>query len=104
MQLTITTRHYPEMTDALRAEIEERIDKLEHFFSRIVEAKVTLTGEKHRHLAEVALHLPTGKRLTAKEEAVSMEAAVDLAIKKVESQVKRFKEKRRDRKRTSVRA
>ncbi len=102
MQLNITTRHYPEMTDALRAEVEDRMAKLEHFCDRILEARVILTGEKHRHQAEIAIHLPRGKRLTAKEVATSMESAIDLAAKKIESQVKKFKEKRRDRKRVST--
>lgn len=102
MKLNITTRHYPEMTDALRAEVEERMAKLEHFFDRILEARVILTGEKHRHQAEVTMRLPRGKRLTAKEVSTSMESAVDMAAKKIESQVKKFKEKRRDRKRVSV--
>lgn len=102
MKLNITTRHYPEMTDALRAEVEERMAKLEHFFDRILEARVILTGEKHRHQAEMAVHLPRGKRLTAKEVSTSMESAVDMAAKKIESQVKKFKEKRQDRKRVSA--
>lgn len=102
MQMNITTRHYPEMTEALRAEVEGRLSRLERFFDRILEARVILTGEKHRHQAEIALHLPRGKRLTAKEVSTSMESAVDMAAKKIESQVKKFKEKRRDRKRANV--
>lgn len=100
--MNITTRHYPEMTEALRAEVEGRLSRLERFFDRILEARVILTGEKHRHQAEIALHLPRGKRLTAKEVSTSMESAVDMAAKKIESQVKKFKEKRRDRKRANV--
>ncbi|HBE74073.1 MAG TPA: ribosome-associated translation inhibitor RaiA [candidate division Zixibacteria bacterium] len=102
MQMNITTRHYPDMTDALRAGVEDRLFKMERFFDRILEARVILTGEKHRHQAEITLHLPRGKRLSAKEVSTSMETAVDMAAKKIESQVKKFKEKRRDRKRVSV--
>jgi putative sigma-54 modulation protein len=102
MQLNITTRHYPEMNEALRSEVEDRMAKMERFFDRILEARVILTSEKHRHQAEITIHLPRGKRLTAKEISTSMESAVDMAAKKIESQVKKFKEKRRERKRVSV--
>ena len=88
MNLNITTRHFEGLTDALRGEVEERIFKLEKFFDRIDEVKVILTEEKHRHIVEIAIHLPAGKRLSAREESVDMAAAVELATKKIEAQVK----------------
>lgn len=103
MQLNITTRHYPEMSQTLRTEIEGRMFKMEKFFDRILETRVILSGEKHRHQAEITVHLPRGKRLTAKEVATTMEAAVDMAARKIESQLKKFKERRRDQKRVSLR-
>jgi putative sigma-54 modulation protein len=104
MRLSITTRHFDGMTDALRAVIEEQVFKLDKFFDRIDQTKVVLTEEKHRHIAEITVHLPGGVRLAAREEASNPAAAIDLAVKKLETQVKKVKERRRDnRKRQSRR-
>ena len=103
MELNITTRHFDGMTDSLRSDIEARVTKLERFFDRLSEVKVVLSEEKHRHLAEINIHLPGGVRLIAKEEAPDIWAAVDLAIKKIETQVKKVKERRRDNKKRQSR-
>ncbi len=103
MDLNITTRHFEGLTDPLRSDIETRIAKLEKFFDRIVEAKVTLSEEKNRQIAEVSIHLPGGIRLLAKEEAGDMWASVEKAIKKIEVQVKKVKDRKKDRKRTTLR-
>ena len=98
MRLSITTRHFDGMSDALRAVIEEQVLKLERFFDRIDQTKVVMTEEKHRHIAEVTVHLPGGVRLAAREEASNPAAAIDLAVKKLEIQVKKVMERRRDNK------
>lgn len=102
MDLNITTRHFDGLTDSLRSDIETRMVKLEKFFDRIVEAKVILSEEKNRQIVEVSIHLPGGVRLLAKEEAGDMWAAVDLAIKKIEVQVKKVKDRKKDKKRISL--
>jgi len=103
MELNITTRHFDGLTDSLRSDIETRMAKLEKFFDRIVEAKVILSEEKNRQIAEVSLHLPGGVRLLAKEEANDMWASVETAIKKLEVQVKKAKDRKKDRSRTTLR-
>lgn len=103
MDLNITTRHFDGLSDSLRSDIETRMIKLEKFFDRIVEAKVTLSEEKNRQIAEISIHLPGGVRLLAKEEAGDMWAAAELAIKKIEIQVKKVKDRKKDRKRTTLR-
>jgi len=103
MDLNITTRHFDGLTDSLRSDIEMRMAKLEKFFDRIVEAKVTLSEEKNRQIVEVSIHLPGGIRLLAKEEAGDMWAAAETAIKKIEIQVKKVKDRKKDRKRTTLR-
>jgi ribosomal subunit interface protein len=103
MKLNITTRHFDQLTDSLRSEIEDRVSRLAKFFDRIVEAKVILAGEKNRMIAEVSLHLPGGVRLLAKEQAGDMRAAVEMAVKKIEVQVKKVKDRKADRQRTTLR-
>lgn len=103
MELNITTRHFDGLTDPLRSDIEDRVAKLAKFFDRIVEAKVILAGEKNRQIAEVSIHLPGGVRLMAKEQAGDMRAAVDMAVKKIEVQVKKAKDRKTDRKRATLR-
>jgi ribosomal subunit interface protein len=98
MKISITARHFEGMTPALKKEVESRLGHLEHFFPRIIEARAILIEEKHRKIAEVTIHLPAGKRLAAKEEGTDMRAAVDFAVKKIETQIKKVKERKQDKK------
>jgi putative sigma-54 modulation protein len=103
MKFNITTRHFDGLTDSLKSDIEMRMSKLEKFIDRIVEAKVTLSEEKNRQIVEISIHLPGGIRLLAKEQANDMWAAVELAIKKIEVQVKKVNERKKEKKRDTLR-
>lgn len=92
MQVTVTGRHY-EITTALRSYLDVRLNRLSRYTDRIVKVHVTLSTEKHRHRAEVALHAD-GKDLTGKEVADDMYVAVDRVADKLEKQLRRLKDRR----------
>lgn len=94
MKINITARHFEGLTPGLKKEVESRLEHLEHFFPRILEARAILTEEKKRMTAEVTINLPAGKRLAAKEQGMDMRQALDLAVKKIETQVKKVKERK----------
>ncbi len=91
MRVTITGRHF-EVTDALKARIEEKLAKLERFSFRIPEAHVTLAVEKYRHKAEIVLHV-NHTRMTSKEESDDMYASVDASIDKLQRMLRKYKTK-----------
>lgn len=91
MNITVTGRHM-EMTDALKAYIQNGLEKVEAHFDKDFEADVVLDVEKHRHIAEVNLHT-NGVRIHSREASSDMYASVDAAIIKLERQIRKFKDR-----------
>ncbi len=91
MKTTVTGRHV-EITPALRAHVEERMDHLARYSGRPADASVVLTVEKYRHQAEVTLNVD-GVLIQAKEETSEMYASIDQVIAKIERQLKKHKER-----------
>jgi putative sigma-54 modulation protein len=87
MQVMVTFRHI-EPTEGLRSHAEEKVQRVHKFLRRPIEAHVILSVLKHRHIAEVQLtanHL----NVTATEETDDLYSAIDLAMSKIERQVKK---------------
>lgn len=96
MQVMVTFRHV-EPTDGLRQYAEEKVQRVRKFLRRPIEAHVILSVLKHRHIAEVqvrANHLD----ITAAEETADLYSAIDLAMSKIERQVKKHVSKHYDHK------
>ena len=83
-----------EPSDALKAYVSEKLDRMEKYFSGPAEANVVLSIEKFRHSAEINI---TGDRLTiiGKEETEEMYSAIDMVLDKLEVQIKKSKQKGR---------
>ena len=75
---------------------QERIDKLEKYYDKIVSAdvffKVEKTSEKENKIAEIRLHVP-GDEFLVKKQCKSFEEAIDLSIDALKTQIKKHKEK-----------
>ncbi len=84
----------------LLAAIDAKIQKLELFFSSIIEAKVILklenSGQIRDKIAEIKLHLPNGV-IFIKETSKTFEAALDKAIVTLKRQLVKYKERKTDR-------
>ena len=96
MQVMVTFRHV-EPTEGLRQHAEEKVQRVHKYLRRPIEAHVTLSVEKQRHIAEVQLtanHL----NVTATEETDDLYSAIDLAMTKIERQVKKHTAKIKDHK------
>lgn len=97
MKTTITARHF-ELTDPLRTHAEEVFQRLTKFFNHIEETHVILETEKYRHKVEATLRLQNGTAFVAKELSNDMYLSLDQAADKLETQLRRYKEKFRTRK------
>lgn len=79
--------------------IERKMSKLDHFFDRIIDAHVKLrlenSGQVRDKVAEVKISVP-GNVLIAKESNKTFEASIDIAIDNLKRQLKRYKERLRD--------
>jgi putative sigma-54 modulation protein len=76
--------------------VKEKLDKLEHFSQRIINAEVFLRldkdKEKENKIIEIKLNVP-GKELFAKKQTKSFEESTDEAIEALRNQLLKEKEK-----------
>ena len=96
MQVMVTFRRV-EPSDGLRQYAEEKMQRVHKFLRRPIDAHVILSVLKHRHIAEVqvsANHL----NITATEETDDLYSAIDLAMSKLERQIKKYAAKHKDHK------
>src|SRR5271157_5602840 len=94
MQIKITARHL-ELTDAINDYARKKVEKAQHYFNNVVNARVILSVDKYRQMAEIILHTGrTGSKsiFRAKEVSENLYAAIDLAMDKIDKQLKKIKE------------
>lgn len=90
MQINITARHL-NLTQPLADYVRKKVERCERYFDEIAWAQVILSVEKYRQVAEVIIHV--GKHVfRAKEESIDLYAAIDLAVDKMDKQLKKQKE------------
>lgn len=94
MQINITG-HHVDITPALRAYVEEKLERLERHFDNITNAHVILEIEKDRQKAEATIHVSRGQ-VYADSEDENMYAAIDSLADKLDRQIKKHKEKLKD--------
>jgi putative sigma-54 modulation protein len=95
MQTSVTFKNL-DPSENLKSYIGEKLDKLDKYLDNPAEATVVLSIEKFRHIAEVNI---TGDRLNiyGKEETSDMYAAMDMVLDKLEKQIKKHRQKIRER-------
>ncbi len=98
MMVQITARHI-EVPASLKSYIERRVAKLDKFIDGITDVHVTLTTEKFRQIAELNVHSRGNTYMSATEVTEDLKSSVTLAIEKIESQAKKHRAKRIDKKR-----
>jgi putative sigma-54 modulation protein len=91
MQVNLTG-HHVDITDALRAYVDEKIAKLERHFEHVTNVHVILSVEKLNQKAEATVHI-AGADVFADSVHEDMYAAIDGLIDKLDRQVLRHKEK-----------
>lgn len=91
MQVNLTG-HHVDITDALRAYVDEKIARLERHFDHVTNVHVILSVEKKSQKAEATVHI-AGADVFADAVHEDMYAAIDALIDKLDRQVLRHKEK-----------
>ena len=100
MQISFTFRN-TEAANGLKDYVTKKISKLEKYVDNPVEARVILSVEKYRNVAEINLLMAKVTTINGKEEAKEMIPAIDAVIDKIERQLKKHKEKIRNHKDSS---
>ena len=89
MRFTITGKNI-EVTEGLRSAIEEKIGKLDKYFSSEIQVTVTLSVEKERQKIEVTIPVK-GSIIRAEEVSNDMYFSIDLVEEVIERQLRRYK-------------
>jgi putative sigma-54 modulation protein len=94
MQTSVTFKNL-DSSDNLKDYVKEKLNRLDKYLYNPAEANVVLTVEKFRHIAEINI---VGDRLNiiGKEETNDMYSAIDITLDKLEKQIKKGKQKKRE--------
>ena len=95
MQTSVTFKNI-DPSDNLKSYVGDKLNRFDKYLDNPAEANVVLAVEKFRHIDEINI---SGDRLTiiGKEETVDMYSAIDMVLDKLEKQIKKNKEKIRER-------
>lgn len=101
MKITYAFRHM-EASQAVIDHVEDKINKIEKYLISGIDAHVVLSVEKIRHQCEIQVRERDFKA-TATEVSENMYASVDVAVHKLERQLKKHKDRVKNHKIKSAR-
>ena len=81
-----------EVTEGLKSAVEEKIGKLEKYFTPDTEVRVTLSVEKDRQKIEVTIPVK-GSIIRSEQVSNDMYVSIDLVEEIIERQLKKYKTK-----------
>ena len=95
MRITITGRNI-ELTDGIKEAVQDKLSKLEKYFSADTDVFVTLSVEKERQKIEVTIPVK-GHIIRSEQVSSDMYVSIDLVEEVIERQLKRYRTKIIDR-------
>ena len=102
MQTSVTFKNL-DPSEHLKAYVQDKLKRLDKYLHNPAVAGVVLTVEKHRHIAEVNIQADR-LNINGREETTDMYSAIDMVLDKLEIQVKKGKQKERERRGESPKA
>ena len=91
MKINITGRNI-ELTDGLKNAVEDKLSKLDKFFTEDTQANVTLSVEKDRQKIEVAIPVK-GNIIRSEQVSNDMYVSIDLVEEVIANQMKKYRNK-----------
>lgn len=91
MNVHITFRHL-QPVESLKQYAREKVEKVNRSLDKIGDATVVLTLERHLHHADIRVHSGSFL-LRGRDKSEDMFASIDLAMEKIDRQLKRYKDK-----------
>ena len=82
-----------EITDALKEITAKKFEKLDKFFSKDIEGKVTFSSVKNDKIFEATIYLPNSTILRAEESTSDMYTSIDIVLDNLERQIRKNKTK-----------
>jgi len=94
MQLSISGHHL-DVTEAIKQHSIEKLSKIKHHFDHLININMILEVAKDVQKAEATIHV-SGADLFAKAESSDMYSSIDQMVNKLDSQIRKHKEKLND--------
>jgi putative sigma-54 modulation protein len=88
----IVTGHHLEITDSLKAHVNNRFEKIARHFDNVTDVHVILSLEKLMQKAEATVQF-NGAKLYAEDQKEDMYSAIDEMVDKLDRQISKQKEK-----------
>ena len=95
MQTSVTFKNL-DPSDRLKSYVSEKLNRFDKYLLNPAEASVVLAVEKFRHIAEINI-IGDRMNINGKEETEDMYSAIDIVLDKLEKQIKKSKQKVRER-------
>jgi putative sigma-54 modulation protein len=97
MQINISTRH-GEISDATKEKISQKVEKLQRFFDRLTSLDVIVNLDKADEPSiEVSIRSEKRNEFVASYQSNDLFGSVDQVVSKLEQQIKKHKEKLKER-------
>ncbi len=96
MNITVKTRHM-ETSDSIKEYVESKFSKLPRFYDNVQSIEVVLDIEADKPTVEIIVHAARKHTFVASDREDDMYAAVDACLDKISTQLRRFKDRVRDR-------
>ena len=100
MDITITGRHL-EITPSLKEYVHKKTEKIKYYFEHIINVNVVLEVRKLLHIAELTV-ISDERNFFCEVKSNDMYESIDLIFDKIERQIRRNKEKFKNRKIKSI--
>jgi putative sigma-54 modulation protein len=99
VQIKISGRH-GHLSEETQQFIREKVQKLPHYFERLTSIEVTVDLKPNQYVVELLVSAEHKHDFVARETAADVLTGVDLVIAKLGEQLRRYKEKIQDHRRT----
>lgn len=91
MQVNIKGKNV-ELTESLKDYARKKIEKISKYFDHIISGDITFSTERQMHIVEVNISV-NGEVLRGKEKTGDMYSSIDKVVDKLETQIKKIKDK-----------
>lgn len=96
MNVSIVARHV-KLTDAMRDYAREKVEGLPHFYNSLQSANITFDVDAGEHVVEIVAAAKRKSVFVAHHRSRDMYACVDQCVHKLEEQLRRHKDRVRNR-------
>ena len=95
MDISLSGRHL-ELTDHIKNYTNEKLDKMQKYYSRITAVNVIISQETSGFMCEVIISIPGHKNIVVKKEGENVFGAVDNSVQICQRKLKQYKNRRRE--------